>query len=381
MINYQNDFTLFKAHTWLNAASEGPLPLVAQQALVEAAGWKSQPYQLTFARFAAVPLALKRCIAELLHVEAHDVILGNSASYGWHVLAQAFPWKAGDEILCMQNDFPTNILPWLTLKDKGVVVKQWAPRALMWQPEELRAALTPQTRAVCLSHVHTFSGIKADVDALSQICQERGVLLFLNVAQSVGSFPVDISVWPGVDAVVAASYKWLCGPYGTGFCWMKPSLRQQLRPTQAYWQSVLNAQDLNSEGPLVLKDTGSARQWDMFGTANFFNYVPLTKSIEYFLKIGLDNVAAHNKILQDYFIQHLDKQFYSLISPIELKQRSGLMVFSHQQPERNQGIFDNLVNRQIYGALWKGKLRVAPHVYNTLDDIKTCLHALHEIAA
>src|SRR5665213_3329961 len=122
--DYAKDFSLKQKHTWLNAASEGPLPKKANEALQEAIEWKSAPHLLTVPIFQQVPLKLKKTISRLIGVDWQDVILGNSATYGLHLLANGLEFKPGDEIILLQNDFPTDILPWLSLQDKGIVVHQ-----------------------------------------------------------------------------------------------------------------------------------------------------------------------------------------------------------------------------------------------------------------
>ncbi len=86
--DYTKDFSLIPGHTWLNVASEGPLPNKANEALQKAIEWKSAPHLLTIPKFQQVPLELKKTIAALLHVDKNDVILGNSATYGLHLLSQ-----------------------------------------------------------------------------------------------------------------------------------------------------------------------------------------------------------------------------------------------------------------------------------------------------
>ena len=111
MSDHIKDFNLDPAHIWLNTASEGPIPKVAVEALAQAIAWKSSPERLTIPKFQQVPLELKQSIARLINVSHEDVILGNSATYGVHLLANGLPLKAGDEIVLMQGDFPTDILP------------------------------------------------------------------------------------------------------------------------------------------------------------------------------------------------------------------------------------------------------------------------------
>jgi len=307
MNDYREDFSNLEKKVWLNAASEGPLPIVAQQALLESIEWKSKPYMLTDSKFISTVTDLKKSIGTLINVNPVDVILANSASYGLHILANGVPWQKGDEILVMFNDFPTDILPWLALEEKGVVIRQVKPKDKVLTPAELQQNITQKTKLFCITHVHTFSGYILDVKQFGEICQKHGVIFVLNLSQSLGTMPVDISSL-SVDAVVTAGYKWLCGPYGSGFCWLKPSLRDRLQYNQAYWVAAMTKEDLEKETLLRLTEIKSARKYDVFGTANFFNFVPFRAAIDYWLGLGLDTVRNHHQTLIDQFIDGLSQQ-------------------------------------------------------------------------
>ena len=375
--DHSKDFGPFDGKIWLNSAGEGALPRVSVAALQEAVTWKVKPFQLTHQRFQEVPLKLKAALGRLLGVDPLDVILGNSATYGIHLLANGIPFTAGDEVLLMRNDFPTDILPWLALEEQGVKVLQLASRGPVIEPEEILKAITPATRVVCLPHVHTFSGHILDVPAIAKICRRRNIIFVLNVSQSLGYIPLDLNRL-AVDAVTSAGFKWLCGPYGTGVCWIKPELRSTLKYRQAFWVNVMSEQELASTGELRYTPQNTAKALDVFGTANFFNFVPLTASAEYFLKIGIGNVGAMIDQRVQELIKGLDGKPYTLISPREKGQRSALVVFSHTNPEKNGAIFRRLIDQGIFPARWKGNLRVAPHIFNTAKDINKLLWTLNE---
>lgn len=378
MKDFKKDFENFEDNVWLNAASEGPLPKVAAKALQESIQWKSRPYELTIPKFMAVPLELKKSIGALTGVDYKDVILANSASYGLHILANGINWNAGDEVLLMQNDFPTNILPWLALEKKGVKVRQECPKNRVFSVEEIEQFLTPQTRLLCLSHVHTFSGMMLDVKGISEICRKKGVLFVLNLSQSLGTMPVDVSKM-NVDAIVCAGYKWLCGPYGTGFAWINSKIREGLEYNQAYWVSVMSQKGLDSEGVIDIKDENTARKFDIFGTANFFNFIPFKASIDYFLDIGLDQIKSQQQELIDYFLSNLELNSYEIISPVEKDFRSSLVVISHKKRKFNKEIHQSLLASGIYTALWKNNIRISPHVYNDVQDMEKLLEILNVV--
>jgi len=377
--NYTKDFALKPGHVWLNVASEGPLPRKANEALQEAIEWKSSPHLLTIPKFQQVPLGLKESISRLICVDKGDVILGNSATYGLHLLSNGLEFKAGDEIILLQNDFPTDILPWLSLQQKGVIVHQLKAQNHVLTLQEIQKAINRRTRLICLPFVHSFTGFKEDIKNIGKLCRSQGILFIVNLSQAVGSFEVDLTQWD-LDAVVCAGYKWLLGPYGTGFCWIRKDIRQELKYDQNYWISLMDEASLNSEGLINLKDDHSARRYDVFGTANFFNFVPWKASIDYLLSLGLDHVNRHNQLLVDQMINGLDQKKFFLISPYPKKERTNIVVFSHTDASQNPILYEFLKGKGFYLALWKNKLRISAHIYNTQQEIEGLLSVLNNYA-
>ena len=140
----------------------------------------------------------------------------------------------------------------------------------------------------------------------------------------------------------------------------------------------MNENTLSHEGPLTLPDDHTARRYDIFGTANFFNYVPWRASINYLMSIGLENIHAHNQLLVRQLTHALNKHNFQLISPQENAQLTNIVVFSHRDPSRNAGIIEHLKTKGIHLAFWKGKLRASPHIYNQTSDIQQLIESLNE---
>jgi selenocysteine lyase/cysteine desulfurase len=265
----------------------------------------------------------------------------------------------------------------MTLRERGVTTRFIEPRKYVPQPDELLASITPATRVFCTTLAHSFSGYVVDARALGEICRARNVKFVLNASQALGARSFNVADTP-VDAVVSVGFKWLCGPYGTGFCWIRPEFRETLKRNQAYWLSMQTADDLGGEqGVPTIRDDLGARAFDVFGAANFFNFKPLTASVEYMLAQGLENIAAHNDRLVSAFISGLDRNRYEILSPLEGPQRSTLIMISHLQPQRNLPIYEQLRSQDIYIAFRRGKLRIAPHIHLTTDDISRVLDALN----
>lgn len=375
--DYSQDFGPFDNKIWLNTAHQGALPRVAVAQAHEAIAWKIAPHNLTTDRFSAVPPRLKAALGRLIDAPAEDIILGNSASYGLHLLANGIRWQAGDEVLLMKGDFPSAILPWLGLQKRGVIVRFIEPRNHVIQADDLLAHLTPATKLVCTTWVHSFSGFAVDAQSLGEVCRAHNILFVMNTSQAIGARTFSAQTMP-VDAISNVGFKWLCGPYGTGFCWMRPELRESLDYNQSYWLAMQTADDLMREqSEVVLRDGLGARAYDVFGTANFFNFKPWTASLEYLLEQGIERIEAHDQQLVARFIAGLDLGTYDLLSPRDGPSRSTLIFITHKQPDRNAELYRSLIAQGIYPAFRNGRLRFAPHLYNTEADIDAALIALN----
>jgi selenocysteine lyase/cysteine desulfurase len=373
------DFGPFDGRVWLNCAHQAPLPKCAAAAAHEAVAWKVRPWELTTARFTGTPQRLREALARLIGGDARDVILANSASYGLHLLANGIDWRPGDEVLCMKGDFPSDILPWLGLERLGVVVRQLEPRGRVLGSGEVDAAIGPRTRLFCTTWVHSFSGHGIDLDAVGSVCRARGVLFIANVSQALGARPLDVRTAP-VDGIVCAGWKWLCGPYATGFCWLRPELRDSLVYNQSYWLSMLTSDDLGQDSlDLTLAEDVGGRRYDVFATANFFNFAPFAAAVEYLLEIGADAAEAHDQALVERFLAGLPRDGFDVLSPETGPARSTLVLISAKERARNRSVYETLAAGGIHVAFRAGSLRLSPHVYNTPDDIDRTLAALKSL--
>ncbi|MCW2308019.1 aminotransferase class V-fold PLP-dependent enzyme [Rhodobium gokarnense] len=379
---YDAHFELGDA-TWLNTAHQGALPTVAAEAARRAIAWKQKPFELTGERFKGVPEGLRAAVARLLNANEDEIVLANSASYGLHLIANAYPWRQGDEIIVMETDFPSDILPWLALEARyGVKVRRLKPQGRVLSPDELRAAVTPATRLFCTTLVHSFSGHAIDLDALGDVCQSAGVVFVVNASQALGARALDVTGHP-VDAVTTVGFKWLCGPYGTGFCWMAPRLIDRLHRTHAYWLSMLTADDLAGElGELRVGPVERAADFDVFGTANFFNFTALREAIDLLLAIGLEAVEDHNQRLVQKLVESCTENGYRLISPsAATASRSSLVLLTDDDPAALARLKSRLDREGIFTAVRAGAVRLSPHLYNSTSQIDLVGDILNESRA
>jgi cysteine desulfurase / selenocysteine lyase len=356
-----------------------PLPRTAVEVVSEAVAEKQSPWRIRDESFAAVPRRLKQALGELIGAAVEEVILGNSTTYGLNLLAQGLPLEAGDEILLVEGDFPATVYPWLPLRERGVRVRRLRPPGGALTAEALAAELTPATRALCSSWAFSFSGVTIDLATIGEVCREHGVWFLVNGSQAVGARPIDLGALP-VDALVSCGFKWLCGPYATGFAWIRPELRESLTYRQAYWltHQLATFGDFDRAGEYELGHVGAAA-YDVFCTANFFNFSAWTASVKLLIEAGIERVSAHDQTLVQQLIDGLDEGTYELLSPRHSPARSTLVYVTHRQRDLNESVHRQLERAGIDIALRDGNLRFSPHLYNTAEDIDRALDLLPAI--
>lgn len=366
--SYVKDFGPFEGRVWLNTAHQGPLPRVALEAGRTALEQRVQPHRIRDEDFFEVPKRLREALGRLIGAAPGDVILGNSATYGLDLLAQGTHWRPEDEVLLVAGDFPADVFPWTILRDEGVTVRfVEAPQGAI-EPRQLAAAISSRTRLFCTSWVNSFTGYAIDVAGIGQVCRDKDVIFVLNASQGLGARVLDVRNTP-VDAITCCGYKWLCGPYATGFCWLTPALRESLVVRHAYWLAMQAGKSLDKMRDYSPRPDLGARAWDVFCTANFLNFVPWTAAVEYVLEAGPANIAGYDEALVTRFVASVDEDRFELISPRAGPQRSSLIVLAPRKGGDAAAWLKRLSAAGFDMALREGNLRVSPHLHNSHEDI------------
>jgi selenocysteine lyase/cysteine desulfurase len=357
--------------TYLNLAGQSPMPKVSIRAVQAALEAKKYPHQKPDSTFFEVPDRIRASIAKLIGGKPEQIALTSGASAGVAAVAYALTWKPGDEVITAKGEFPLQYTAWKPMEEReGLKLKIVSPRERFITAEDLIAAITPRTRLVSVSLVRFDDGSLLDAARVADACHKQGALLLLDASQCCGAVPMDVNQL-GADFIVSAGYKWLLGPFGTGFFWAKSEHLAAVRPGPFYWMAVAGSHNfaaLNFEDP---KPAVSAKRWDSPEWASYFNFnlAAMDVSVDFVVRMGPDLVAAHNRKLIELMFDRLPKDRFVPASPLDAARRGPYGCFAARSPEKTAEVYNHLRQENIVVSLREGNIRVSPHLYNTERDI------------
>jgi selenocysteine lyase/cysteine desulfurase len=308
--------------------------------------------------------------ARLLHADRAEIAFVANTTHGLGLVAEGFPWRAGDSVVTAAEEYPSNIYPWMNLADRGVSLRLVPSREGRVWVEDLAAAIDGSTRVLTISHVEFASGFRNDLDALGALCRARGVALCVDAIQGLGPLTIDVGRTP-IDFLAADGHKWLLGPEGAGLLFVRRDWIERLRPLGVGWHSVVGS--YNAPAPdFTLKP--SAQRWEG-GSFNMAGVQALGASLELLLEIGPEVVSR----------RILDRAAAVRARAVA----AGWQVAGSTRPEDGSGIVAlerpgvdptaaarGLRALGVVAASRRGRLRISPHVYTDDDDLERLQHGL-----
>ena len=237
--------------------------------------------------------------------------------------------------------------------------------------EELETLVDQNTRVIAISHVQYASGFRADLERLGRIARKRDALLVVDVIQSLGVLPLNVEA-ELIDVAAGASHKWLLGPEGVGYLYLSDRARERLQPTLVGWTSVPNPEDYNNFDQEW--NTGTLA-WET-GTGPAALIHGLNASLELLKANGTAAIAAYLETLTDYVCENLSSRKYRVISARDLGQKSQIVCIQHRGGASAMQLYSQLKSNNIITAPRGDRLRIAPHFYNSFDEIDTLASTL-----
>jgi len=235
----------------------------------------------------------------------------------------------------------------------------------------LAEAADDRTRLVALSHVEYASGQRHDLARIGTFCRDNGKLFCVDAIQSMGVLPVDVQAMK-IDYLSADGHKWLLGPEGAGIFYCRRELLEHTRPLMIGWMNVIDAKQYGNYNYTLKGDAGRFE----CGSYNVCGLLGLKAAVELLRSIPPSDIFDRLKLLTDYLVEGLGRRGYQVLSGRGVGQWSGIVAF--ESPEQNHERIVRTLRKEhrIEIALREGRLRCAPHFYNTERQIDRLLAAL-----
>ena len=374
--NQRDLFEIPNDIVYLNCAYMSPQLRPAREVGEKAISRKSRPWEITPDDFFEDAEENRALFARLVGGNADGVAIIPSVSYGISVAAANLDVREGEKIVILEDQFPSNVYAWGELAERSGARLVTLPR-----PEDLdwgRALLEEidtNTAIVAVPNCHWTDGSLVDLARVGERVREAGAALVVDAIQSLGAHPFDVSeVRP--DFLVAASYKWLLGPYGVGFMYVGEEYREG-KPIEHNWINRRGSQDFS--GLVAYQDAfqPGARRYDVGERSNFALLPMAAEALRQLLDWGVENVSETIGTLTDLIEEKAGEHGLATI-PKERRARHmiGLML----GPDAPDDLPTRLTTHNIYVSVRGPSVRVSPHLYNTELDVYRLFDVLERVA-
>ncbi|MCY3004512.1 MAG: aminotransferase class V-fold PLP-dependent enzyme [Planctomycetota bacterium] len=369
---------------YFDHAAIGPLPRRSARAIGDFALEASLDGDFHWPAWSSRAANLRNQAARLLGAQCDEIALIANTTLGIQTIALAFPWQVGDSVVLPSNEFPSNQLPWLALRNRGVEVRMVDPKPDgSIDLERLSQAIDATTRLVSISWVGYATGHRVDLQDVCDMAHRQGAQVFVDAIQGLGVFPLDVGQIP-IDYAAADGHKWMMGPEGAGFLYIRRSRFEQLQNVLSGWNSLDASHEFVCEGK---RFKNSAARYEG-GSANHVGILGLASSLELLLQYGCHDPKSGfaNRVLET--TQLAREELLSLgaqmawpipPNPTMLAGHASGIVSFHLPGNDPQEVRRRLMRSGIILSVRHGALRIAVHAYNDASDIDRLTQALREL--
>lgn len=373
---------------YFDHAAVAPLSLPAARLLADWASEVARNGDANWSEWRKRVGPVRESAARLLGCQSSEVAFVSNTTSGLSIIAEAFPWQPGDNVVLASGEFPANRNSWRCLIPRGVEVRivESEPGSDVCEIETLMAATDSRTRIVTASWVGFMTGWRHDLDALADACHRRGILLCVDAIQGLGIVPLDLSLTP-VDFLAADGHKWMLGPEGAGVLFIRQEHLERLRPTgigpnsiafSGSYLSDLSDYTIEDENfsaayrvarPLQPREMWPAARRFEGGTANAGGILALGASLDLLLSIGIDAIWSRLSDVNEQLRQLLSSLGFTVRSSASPARRSGIVSCEVSDDERKR-IQSTARAGGVILNFREGLMRFSPHAYTNDEDLE-----------
>ncbi|WP_165064103.1 aminotransferase class V-fold PLP-dependent enzyme [Paludisphaera rhizosphaerae] len=364
------EFPIAREWAYFDHAAVAPIPRSAAEAVRRWAENQAANGAVHWGEWGDRIERLRRDLAAWIEADVDEIAFAANTTHGIGLVAEGFPWQSGDNVVLPAEEYPSNVYPWMNLADRGVetrLVPSKGDRILL---DDLRDAIDDRTRILAISHVEFASGFRNDLDAIGELCRSRGVAFFVDAIQGLGPLELDVRRTP-VDFAAADSHKWLLGPEGAGFLYVRREWIDRLRPLGVGWHSVTGS--FSAPGlDFTLKP--NAQRWEG-GSCNMPGLQGFAASMRLLSEIGRSEVSERLLDRAEAVRRAVVEAGWRVAGSPRTEERSAIVVAECDGVDPNSAV-SLLRERKVVASCRRGRMRLSPHIYTDGDDLGRLRDAL-----
>ncbi len=370
-------FPVTRAYAYLNHAAMGPAPASVAWATRQAFEALSLSGSLEMERRQPEDDVRAR-LGRLINVAPTSLAFTKNVSDAFMTIAQGLDWRPGDNVVTAACEFPANVYPWLNLAEQGVETRMVPVVDGRLSLEAIAALIDERTRLVSVSYVEFGSGMRNDVAAIAKLAHAAGALCAVDGIQALGALRLDATA-AELDFVCGGSVKWLLSPAHLGLLYIRPSVLPLLRVARRGWRSVATPFDFFRYDQPLRDDAGRLEG----GSNNWLALVTIGAALALLEAAGSEQIEARSLALAAILRAELAERDYEITSPDDPGERSAIVTFRsdawQDEAAATAAVARLADDAQVVISARNGQMRVAPHFYNTVDDIQRMLDGLKRI--
>jgi cysteine desulfurase/selenocysteine lyase len=367
-VRWRTEFSASADRVHMNHAGLSPLPrrvaAIVRRFADEAAEFRPSVYRVWQGRMENA----RASFARLVGAQSSEIAFVANTSAGLSLVAGGLPWRRGQNVVALAEEYPSNVYPWWGLRRWGVETRMVPRRGEAFGVDEVAPFVDRETQVLAVSAVDWQTGFRADLESFASFCRERGILLCVDGIQSVGALRIDVSSL-GLDCLVAGSHKWLLAPEGSGVLFVSERFVERLQPVLLGWKSV---HDADRYLPYHFELRDDAARFEP-GSPPHLGIAALGASLELLLEVGAEPIERRILGLTEALAEGLRSRGASVVSPRGPAQRSGILTFRLGDPGELLG---HLSDAGVVARVRAGGVRLSPHFYNDDDDVCRVLDAV-----
>ncbi len=354
---------------FLNFAATCPLSQGSIESIQKAAAQMAEPLGQYFYQALNLVEQGRRELATLIGAHASELAFTQNTSTAISQIALAIPFKPGDRVIAPDNEFPSNFYVWQNLKSRGVELTPFHIEKNISVVDTISKMDLKNVKLLTISAVSFQSGRLHEMSELANFCRSHQILFCVDAIQAVGATPVDVRKW-NVDFLAGGAQKWLLGPVGAGFIYVKKELLESLNVPFVGWTSCEYPEYFD------LKDWKFSSEMTRFepGLPNFLSLVGLYQSLRELKAVGWQNIF--DQITNN--VQYLQKGLNSLNCEFltgETDQLAGILSYKFPKGFDHREVMSFLHDRKIRVSVRDDYIRVSPHFISNQSELDLFLEA------